>query len=67
MEIGDLSARKELRKKLRCKNFKWFLDNVYSSKYIPDENVIAYGRVCTNFCMKLGGKNVFILRCVLNP
>lgn len=45
MDIGDLSARQELRKKLKCKNFKWYLDNVYTSKYIPDEDVIAYGRV----------------------
>lgn len=68
MEIGDLSARQELRKKLRCKNFKWYLDNVYSSKYIPDENVIAYGRVCNNvlhltLCLMI----FYNLRCDLSP
>ncbi|XP_059479627.1 polypeptide N-acetylgalactosaminyltransferase 1 isoform X2 [Neocloeon triangulifer] len=45
MDIGDLSERQTLRKKLKCKSFKWYLDNVYPSKFIPDENVIAYGRV----------------------
>lgn len=43
--IGDISERLELRKKLNCKSFKWYLDDIYPEKFIPDENAVAYGRV----------------------
>lgn len=33
------------RSKLHCKDFHWYLKNVYPEKFIPDENVTAYGRV----------------------
>ncbi|XP_066144540.1 polypeptide N-acetylgalactosaminyltransferase 1-like [Euwallacea fornicatus] len=51
--IGDLTHRKQLRQKLRCKSFKWYLDNVYPEKFIPDENVFGYGQVKTEFEMCL--------------
>lgn len=49
--IGDLTHRKQLRQKLRCKSFKWYLENVYPEKFIPDENVLAYGQVKNKFDM----------------
>ncbi|XP_043279909.1 polypeptide N-acetylgalactosaminyltransferase 1-like [Venturia canescens] len=52
--IGDLTERIKLRKKLKCKSFKWYLDNVYPEKFIPDENIVAYGRVMLknrNLCL----------------
>ncbi|XP_073991415.1 polypeptide N-acetylgalactosaminyltransferase 1-like [Rhodnius prolixus] len=51
-DIGDISSRLQLRKSLKCKSFKWYLNNVYKGKFIPDENVECFGRV-----LSLGGTN----------
>ncbi|GFR78267.1 polypeptide N-acetylgalactosaminyltransferase [Elysia marginata] len=44
-DYGNISERKILRERLQCKSFKWYLDNVYPEKFIPDENVKAWGMV----------------------
>lgn len=35
--FGDVSERIAIRKKIGCKPFKWFIDNVYPNVPIPDE------------------------------
>ncbi|KAG0436841.1 hypothetical protein HPB47_017733 [Ixodes persulcatus] len=57
---GDISKRKALRKSLRCKSFRWYLDNVYPDKFIPDERVHAFGSVKnaqTGMCLDSMGHN----------
>ena len=55
-----MSSRREIRERLNCKSFKWFLDNVYPEKFILDENVHAYGEVRnsgSSFCLDTLGKD----------
>ncbi|XP_045498239.1 putative polypeptide N-acetylgalactosaminyltransferase 9 [Colias croceus] len=42
--FGDVTKRRKLREKLKCKSFEWYLHNVYPDMKLPDENV-AYGQI----------------------
>ncbi|XP_063384301.1 putative polypeptide N-acetylgalactosaminyltransferase 9 isoform X2 [Cydia fagiglandana] len=43
-DFGDVSGRKELRRKLQCKSFEWYLKNIYPELFIPGESV-AHGEI----------------------
>lgn len=42
----DVSKRVALRRRLRCKSFRWYLENVYTErKFMYDLEAVAYGSV----------------------
>ena len=45
MDAGDVSERQELRKRLQCKSFSWYLQNVIPELRIPDLNPLGRGEV----------------------
>jgi polypeptide N-acetylgalactosaminyltransferase len=60
-DIGPLDHMLELRKKLNCKSFDWFLKNVYPEGIITDRSDIrALGEVknvATNLCLDTMQRN----------
>ncbi|XP_074650192.1 uncharacterized protein LOC141905265, partial [Tubulanus polymorphus] len=57
--FGDVTARKLLRKQLKCKSFSWYLDNIYPEMYRPSFQNKANGEIrngFTNHCVDKKGR-----------
>lgn len=42
---GSIKGRLELRDKLQCKSFKWYLEHVYPELKVPDKQDVAFGAI----------------------
>ncbi|NXR70414.1 GALT6 acetylgalactosaminyltransferase, partial [Rhadina sibilatrix] len=58
--FGDIAERRRLRERLHCRNFTWYLQNVYPEMFVPDLTPTFYGAIKnegTKSCLDVGENN----------
>ncbi|RMB94119.1 hypothetical protein DUI87_29480 [Hirundo rustica rustica] len=58
--FGDITERRRLRERLHCRNFTWYLQNVYPEMFVPDLTPTFYGAIKnegTKSCLDVGENN----------
>ncbi|NXF72226.1 GALT6 acetylgalactosaminyltransferase, partial [Sclerurus mexicanus] len=57
---GDITERRRLRERLHCRNFTWYLQNIYPEMFVPDLTPTFYGAITnrgTKTCLDVGENN----------
>ncbi|KAK8765461.1 LOW QUALITY PROTEIN: polypeptide N-acetylgalactosaminyltransferase 13-like [Amblyomma americanum] len=69
VDKGDLSYRRELRTKLKCNSFRWYLENIYPESHMPldyyhlGEIKHAESPNCLDTFGRKSGENVAVSAC----
>ncbi|XP_054166149.1 polypeptide N-acetylgalactosaminyltransferase 13-like [Oppia nitens] len=69
-DMGDTKYRKQIQKDLKCKNFRWYLDNIYPESLMPYKyyTLGEIKNIYTNKCLdtmkkKKSGEKVSMITC----
>lgn len=59
VSYGDISSRLDLKARLNCLNFQWYMDNIYPELKLPDVNDLTIGRISQGgMCLDTLGRSV---------